>query len=316
MVSQTSPQDVGLANVPGQAPAPADPEASDVPPAEPAGTDPPAPVAPGQVHVAVRLDPAATRAPLRNVPESSAALAILNGGNATDEPTLPGQPSPGVKAGAPRTSAVDVALPVVQAGTAAPSTSPAQQIAAALQTFVPRDNPAPTPSGEAGPAVPGVADLQAASTASGIDPKVRVMTIQLAPDNLGAVSIHMRITADKVDVRIVVENMHTLEILNKDRHVLSAAIEAIGGGPGGPGVLGLGASPRLEASGGGQPGTLDFSQGNDRPPGGTSTAASGGQAGPGNGRASAPDPSNSSRDNDHEPTAPAPSRSMDRSLYV
>ena len=59
------------------------------------------------------------------------------------------------------------------------------------------------------------------------------MVVKLDPEHLGSVSIRLKMTAGKVDVSITVSDAHTLDVLNRDRHVLSAAVSAAGlGGDG------------------------------------------------------------------------------------
>ena len=102
--------------------------------------------------------------------------------------------------------------------------NPAQQIMTALQSLgLSKVESSKIPSPPAQPADPATDSQQAPAGT------VKTLTLQLDPGHLGPVSITMRLHADSVDIRIAVSNPQTLHLLDRDRHMLTAAVEAAGG---------------------------------------------------------------------------------------
>ena len=52
------------------------------------------------------------------------------------------------------------------------------------------------------------------------------MVVKLDPEHLGSVSIRLRMTGNRVDISIAVSDARTLDVLNRDRHVLAAAVSS------------------------------------------------------------------------------------------
>ena len=152
----------------------------------------------------------------------------------------------------------------------------------------------------------------AVGPAAGVPSGNRVVEIQLTPESLGAVSIKMRLSGDRIDVQIEVANAQTLEVLSKDRHILSAAIETAGGAhesliltaPSKSGGEALTGQPGSQASPdrGGQ--------------GASSAASSGGGSDQRNGRTAGSPFSNSTRADDPLPNADPVSSRLGAGLYV
>ncbi len=114
----------------------------------------------------------------------------------------------------------------------APATTetPVQQVVAALRSMAQEAPSGPRQPGDDAPAA-GAPTAEAASKPGLAPPPLanRQVTIQLNPEHLGSVSITLRLSARTIDVRIAVANEQTLNLLDKDRHLLSAAVEAAGG---------------------------------------------------------------------------------------
>ncbi len=67
-----------------------------------------------------------------------------------------------------------------------------------------------------------------ASVGSSPGGSLRTLTINLSPDHLGPVAITMRMTAAGLDIKIAVASPEALQLLERDRHVITAAVEAAG----------------------------------------------------------------------------------------
>ena len=178
------------------------------------------------------------------------------------------------------------------------------------------------PAGSAAGATSAVTSPAAATAAPPAAPSdaasspIHQIVIQLNPENLGSVSIRMRMAGDRVDIQIHVANNQTLDLLNKDRHVLTAAIEAAGGSADALSV----ASAASSASGGG----ADLGQGNSSggAPGSAQQqafASSGSAGGGGAQRGGQPDESTApilSRDETDVAIQTGRSNGADNSVYL
>ncbi|HEX4767285.1 MAG TPA: flagellar hook-length control protein FliK [Lichenihabitans sp.] len=139
----------------------------------------------------------------------------------------------------------------------------AAQVAAALADIGRSAAPdaSATSMGATAAAGPAAASVPGGTTVPG----GKDIVIQLDPEHLGAVSIRMRISGDKVDIAIHVENSQTLDILSRDRHLLSTAVEAAGGDGSsfmlGSSAPGSAAGQPGQSSFGGQPGSGAQQQG-------------------------------------------------------
>lgn len=199
----------------------------------------------------------------------------------------------------------DAGVPVATAPTAdvlpPVAATPTQQVVAALRSLAPD-----APQGGAR-AIDATAVPAAVSTAAG----VKVLTIQLDPGHLGPVSVTVRMRADAVDIRIAVSTPQALHILERDRHALAAAVEALGGNDA---RLHLGGDGPAEAGGASSP-TTSFTS-----PGGYRQDSSSDAASTGRGRDHRSNAvrDTSASDTDDPTTAPpgAPARPRDGSLYV
>lgn len=181
--------------------------------------------------------------------------------------------------------------------------SPAQQVVTALQDLVSKPT-AETPQARA--ATSAAAPVQAAVTTA---PGVKTLTIQLDPGHLGPVSVTLRMKADAVDIQIAVSNPQALHLLERDRHVLAAAVEAMGGSGT---ALHVGKTD-VQADGG-----ASFSDSPFTPQGGgTRQDGSSDAASTGRGNRSTPRDTNPSDPDDPTaaPTA-SPTRARDGSLYL
>ena len=148
---------------------------------------------------------------------------------------------------------------------------------------------------------------------SAVPSSLKTLTITLNPANLGPVSITMRLQADTVDIRIAVSNPNTLHLLDKDKHILAAAVEAMGGSRDN---LQVGTLAQMSGSGdptstGGQnqnaPGRQDAA---------SSDSSSNGRQAQGQGRSTLQDASLSDADDPTStPSLPQP-RALDGSLYL
>jgi hypothetical protein len=143
----------------------------------------------------------------------------------------------------PPVSPSAVSIDLVAAGAL---TSPSQQVAAALSSLADAGatgSSAAAPRAAASdPAVPG--EIRTTSDGG------REAVIRLDPEHLGSVSIRLKMTGGRVDVSIMVSDAHTLDVLDRDRHVLTAAVSAAGLGGGGLALShgGLDATPASAAA--------------------------------------------------------------------
>ncbi|MGI4763756.1 MAG: flagellar hook-length control protein FliK, partial [Janthinobacterium lividum] len=134
----------------------------------------------------------------------------------------------------------------------------------------------------------------------------REAVIKLDPDHLGSVSIRLKMTGGRVDVAITVSDTHTLDVLDRDRHLLTAAVSGSGAGTGGL-TLSHGATSPAAASGQSFPG--GDAEARDRQTSGRDAPASGDPSGGRrrDGRHGAGAPSGEGGLDDAAP-APAPAR--------
>lgn len=190
--------------------------------------------------------------------------------------------------------------------------TPVQQVLAAFQSLSSVGDSDGTPASSSvanSSSAPGTQQDEAGRSIVGS----RDIVIELAPEHLGTVSIRMRVAGDKVEVHIEVANPQTLDVLNKDRHMLSAAIEAAGGTPDSLSMIAA-QQPGGDPAGSRAPGGLEARF--DRQSGLNSMASSGGGGGQRGDRSSSPNILNNTRDDDHDPTANPLSRRMGDGLYV
>ncbi len=193
-------------------------------------------------------------------------------------------------------SPVGVAPTLQQPDTAPVLPTPAHQIATALQVLA-RDGvttSAGTPDASA--TAPASAALPAAAASS----TSKAITIQLNPENLGTVSVSMRMRGGTIDIKIEVESTQTLHLLEKDRHILSAAVEAAGSNRDALLLTGRHFSPTAEV---GQQNAI------------WSPASSGGQGQHDGGRP-APSPTQATREDDNASASPDSANRPDDELYL
>jgi flagellar hook-length control protein FliK len=136
-----------------------------------------------------------------------------------------GRPGPGSVSGA-ATAASQLASVSQQA-------TPSQQVAAAvsalvtLQTPTGQDGPADNARSAAAPAS-ATADASATGQMRATADGGREIVIRLDPEHLGSVSIRLKMSGGKIDLAITVAETGTLDVLNRDRHLLTAAVSAAG----------------------------------------------------------------------------------------
>ena len=171
---------------------------------------------PGQ---GVQPQPQAPNSGTGGQPQQTAAGPI----EGTRQPTASGDTSD--TAGVTGPAAPGAISPAQDSPMPAPG-SPTQQVMAALTQLGLAVTDVEPSTATARPAT-----TAAASAPSGDHAKpatVRGMTIQLNPEHLGPVSVTLRMKAGVVDIHIAVANPETLQLLDEDRHVLSALVEAAG----------------------------------------------------------------------------------------
>jgi flagellar hook-length control protein FliK len=197
---------------------------------------------------------------------------------------------------AAQNGAVPIAAPDTVDGLLSALGSPAQQVAGALTGLAAETRAELTTSRTSNDAA-----VTANTTAVG---GVKTLTIQLNPDHLGPVSITMRLADDAMDIRIAVSTPQALHQLEQDKHVLSAAVAALGG-----------AAESLHVGSNAQGGTSGHpSQAMpDRTNGLPSDTASTNRQASGQGR---PRGTVAKRNDQDDPTIPSTSRTLDGSLYV
>ena len=174
---------------------------------------------------------AADRAPSPPTPAPPAAgggtvsvASGWDGGAASDDPEADRDAAP--ELAGPTASQQAAALDATAAGQFAAAT---QQVAAALSSLA---DPGSAPDPDVGVQASRTAGADAAA---GIPGTVRTtadggreVVVKLDPEHLGSVSIRLKMVGGKVDIAITVSDAHTLDVLTRDRHVLSAAVGAAG----------------------------------------------------------------------------------------
>ena len=100
-----------------------------------------------------------------------------------------------------------------------------QQVAAALTSLASSAPAAVTNSGDSttASAAPDTARTVRTTADGG-----REIVVKLDPEHLGSVAIRLRMTGGTVDVSITVSNAGTLGALDRDRHLLTAALASAG----------------------------------------------------------------------------------------
>uniref|UniRef100_Q07SG2 Flagellar hook-length control protein n=1 Tax=Rhodopseudomonas palustris (strain BisA53) TaxID=316055 RepID=Q07SG2_RHOP5 len=95
-----------------------------------------------------------------------------------------------------------------------------------LQRIVDRmaaDLPAASTQASSAPAETALPDLAKAA-----DRPVRMLTLQLDPPDLGAVTVKMRLTGDAVEIRLTAERYETRQLLETQRSALTDAMQSAG----------------------------------------------------------------------------------------
>ena len=178
--------------------------------------------------------------PLKPAPPAAvtrgAATTASAGAASSSAPATGGVPGEGTEAGASSAAGGDVAPDPVAApvsaavdatAMAAQADSAMQQIVSALQSLG-----LGPPAGGKQAAAAAAAATGSASTASATGSVSGaaggVITLALDPEHLGRVTVTVRMHADAVDIHIAVEKTDTLALLDKDRHVLTTAVEGTG----------------------------------------------------------------------------------------
>jgi len=241
------------------------------------------------------------------------AVPVASGpgdGDPSGEPDAERDPAPALAAVAASQGAAAVDLTV--AGQFAAATA---QVAAALSFLAnpgsasgpdggAESEPSRTPGPDAAAGIPGTVR----TTADG----GREVVVKLDPEHLGSVSIRLKMTGGKVDIAITVSDAHTLDVLTRDRHVLSAAVGSAGLGEDG---LVLSRQPSAEPAP--SPSSPDGGAGggSGRSPDGSASASSDPS---GNRRRDARNPAPSSASADAGSDEPQPVEAAQRSgaLYV
>ncbi len=188
--------------------------------------------------------------------------------------------------------------------------TPAQQVVMVLQSLVPQQagQSSRAPVGAA-PTAASASPTAAAANLAG----TKTITIELNPGHLGPVSVTVRMKADALDIQIAVSSPQALQLLERDRHLLSAAVEAMGGTAG---SLHLGGA--AVSSDGNPASSQSFTpqgQGGFSRQDGSSDAALAGR-GRHNGSAAPQTASQSDSDDPISAQPAAPTRSRDGSLYL
>jgi chemotaxis protein MotD len=102
---------------------------------------------------------------------------------------------------------------------------PVQQVTL-LQKIVDQlttDLSTPGPQTAANTADVGQPDIQRAA-----DKPLRMLTLELDPPNLGAVTVRMRMAGDAVEIRLTADKLETMHMLQKERGALSDAMQSAG----------------------------------------------------------------------------------------
>ncbi|MGI3904057.1 MAG: flagellar hook-length control protein FliK [Janthinobacterium lividum] len=102
--------------------------------------------------------------------------------------------------------------------------SASQQVAAALSSLAGTAPESPAAVKSAAPATAAPRSVDTVGTVRTLPDGGQEVVVKLDPEHLGSVSIRLKMTGGKVDVAITVSDAHTLDVLNRDRHVLSAAV--------------------------------------------------------------------------------------------
>jgi hypothetical protein len=165
-----------------------------------------------------------------------ARSAIPTATSAPDDPprAVAAEPGSQAQAGTPAgqrhaerqasvSSVRDAAIPARAAdlagADAAPrSLSPGQQLAAAISTAA---------SDAAESATAPAQPISIPASASSL-PLVRILHVALQPENLGIVTVKMRVAGNQLEVAVEVGRADTADVLEKDRDALSSALGALG----------------------------------------------------------------------------------------
>lgn len=195
----------------------------------------PAPVTPianpTPVTPSTATKPTPSRRPgiAESAPSGIATIAAASSGSGRHA----GSAGPAHDGAPPGPDSVAAATALSQLASAGQLASASQQVAAAVSALA----SVPTFTGHGGStdAAPGTA-ASGTATADVTPPGqmrtmadgTREIVVRLDPEHLGSVSIRLKMSGGKIDVAITVAETGTLDVLNRDRHLLTAAVSAAG----------------------------------------------------------------------------------------
>jgi hypothetical protein len=171
-----------------------------------------APATPVAIAAPLANDEPATQ-PTSRLPEMATQAVTqwhrTNPAVALDSPRLPNERR------SPAASRVDL-----QIASVAPLASPIQQIATAIdQELAPRSAP-----------LASAAEPPSLLTESTKHAPLRVLKVALEPAELGHITVNLRLTGETLEMKVTAERAETASMLDRDRHLLSRALEASGYG--------------------------------------------------------------------------------------
>ena len=192
--------------------------------------------------------------------------------------------------------------------------TPADQVLAALSTLGIGPAAADRSPVASGPAAAATPQPASDGGTAGNPTPLRTLTINLNPDHLGPVSITLRMTAGVMDIKIAVASHEALQLLERDRHAITAAVEAAGLKSDRVALTGVSAATAHAASD--PSSTLPQSTAQRGPDAFTSSPSPEGRhprQEPPSGSSAQP---KTDTDDDAPPHSPSHRRSLDGSLYV
>jgi hypothetical protein len=107
------------------------------------------------------------------------------------------------------------------------SLSPVQQISNALATLTPPLTPA-YPAGSGGTNAPGLSPLASAIVEQPSAPAIKTLDIALEPDSLGSVTVKLRLSGERLELKIEASRSETMRLIDRDKDALSTALQSSG----------------------------------------------------------------------------------------
>lgn len=106
-------------------------------------------------------------------------------------------------------------------GEPSPAAQLAQSVAALAGPIKPSTGGVMTPPSGSTPGKASPAPFQAAA-------KVQILQVQLEPESLGKVTVRMRLSGPRLDLRVEAERSETMHLIGKEKDVLTGKLEAAG----------------------------------------------------------------------------------------